>query len=103
MVECSIPTLPSSGLTSASPLNPRGRVTGWGRLFLSPSPGSILPSLSPDQEANDNRREPGTTHQAETLETRSEVSWPANLDPHDLGRIVVTDAAGNNVLTGKLR
>lgn len=60
----------------------------------------VDPTLSPDHQANDNKKEASAEPDQVRVDTEVQVTLPAGAGLQDIRRIEVLDAGGNTVLAG---
>jgi hypothetical protein len=60
----------------------------------------VDPTLSPDRQANDNKKEASVGPHQLHLETEVQMTLPTPISPRDIGRLLLVDAGGNAVLSG---
>lgn len=90
-------------------LNTQGLSPGrYDLVAVKKSDGSALPlgvltisdpTLSPDREANDSKKEANDSEQSPTLTTQTRLALPAGLDATDIGQLRVS-FHGNDMLVG---
>jgi hypothetical protein len=100
---------PSPGTTSVS-LRTQGLWPGHYELrVVRRSDGAIVPvaviaisdpTLAPDKQANDSKKQDNSTHQTEVLTSLTHVQLPEGWDLGNVQQLVVSTMNGNDVLAG---
>jgi hypothetical protein len=59
----------------------------------------VDPTLAPDRQASDNKKEASVGPHQVHLETEVQMTLPTPMSPRDIGRLVLVDAGGNTVFS----
>ncbi len=85
------------GLYRVALVGPAGdRLRGLGAVSLTD------PTAAPDRTTSENFNQRTSSYQATSLEMRTQLPLPAEVDLAQVAKVIITDSLGNTVLTGKI-